>query len=358
MRLTGVNLGGFYSQVKDDKFLDEHLDTFITADDLKRIRNWGFNSVRLPVDHFFFETSPFRYDESRLARIDATASRAEKAGLKLVLDLHKAPGHSFDFKERFTNDIWDTKSENRKRFLAIWEMLGKRYSTRENMIFELLNEPVAPDASDCNVLYGEAIGAIRSRDRNHEIMLESNLWGTCSQFANLKKFDDTKIIYSFHFYEPVLITHQFAPWMSYVVHDIYKKAVKYPGRPEGLQGVIDKIGEKDDRMAEVLRENDKYWDINGLEKLFKPVLDFKEKYNVPLYCGEFGAVVLADKETRVNWTNDLMTLIKKYGISFAYWSYKNMDFGVIDDTEQYKDNPSYGADRVDHGILKALQGSI
>ncbi len=358
MKLQGLNIGGYFSQVKDDVFTDKHLDAFITDADLKQIKKWGFNSVRLPVDNFFFETEPYKYDESRLKRIDNFLSAAEKAGLYTVLDLHKAPGHSFDFKERFGNNIWDKKSESRKRFLAIWEMFAKRYASREKFAHELLNEPVAPEPGDCNDLYDEAIEVIRTRDKQHSIILESNLWGTCENFAGLKKFDDNKIIYSFHFYEPVLITHQFAPWMSYVMHNIYKKAVAYPGRPEGLAGVIEEIAKKDDKMAESLRENDKYWDINELEKRIKPVLDFKAKYNVPVYCGEFGAVVLADKKARVNWLSDFMALVKKYDISFAYWSYKNMDFGVIDVTEQYKDNENYGNDRIDHGTLEALQSAL
>ena len=40
--LSGVNLGGFFSQVKDDIFTDAHLDTFITEKDIKQIRDWGF----------------------------------------------------------------------------------------------------------------------------------------------------------------------------------------------------------------------------------------------------------------------------------------------------------------------------
>ena len=358
MRLSGLNLGGFFSQVKDDVFIDSHLDTFITNDDFKRIKAWGFNSVRLPVDYFFFETAPFKFDESRLKRIENVLAMAEKNKLTAVLDLHKTAGHSFDFKERFNNTIWDKSSDSGKRFLNVWDMLSKRFKNHENVIYELLNEPVAHDANDLNAMYDRAIEAIRSNDKYHSIMLESNLWGICGQFPLLKKFDDNNIIYSFHFYEPVITTHQFAPWMSYVIHDIYKKAVDYPGQPEGLKGVVEKLKVTDDKMAEVLENNDKFWDINGLEDLMKPMIDFKTKHNVPVYCGEFGCVVLAPPKTRQNWTDDVMTLLNKYSIGFGYWSYKNMDFGVVDYTQQYKDNPNYDTNRTDAAMLKILQKGI
>lgn len=358
MYLAGLNLGGFFSQVKDDIFTDNHLDNFIKEADFEQIKKWGFNSVRLPIDYFFFEREPFKYDESRLKRIDNVIAVTGKYGLKTVIDLHKSAGHSFDFREKSGNDIWDKKSENRKRFLAVWNMLSRRYSDHEKVIYELLNEPVAPDAEDVNELYEEAVDIIRKNDKEHCIMIESNLWGTCRQFPFLKKLNDDKIIYSFHFYEPVIVTHQLAPWMAYMIFDIYKKTVPYPGRPEGISAVLSKIREKDDKLAEMLENNDKYWDGTELEKLLQPVLNFKNKYNVPIYCGEFGIIVLADPASRKNWMRDFMGILKKHSISFGYWSYKNMDFGVVDHTEEYRNNPNYGADRVDHNILNALISGI
>jgi hypothetical protein len=87
-----------------------------------------------------------------------------------------------------------------------------------------------------------------------------------------------------------------------------------------------------------------------------PVLAFKEKFNVPILCGEFGCIAKADPQTRVNWTNDVVSLFKKHGISYTYWSYKNMDFGLYDFTEKYADNPNYAnEERLDRGILSALR---
>ena len=69
-------------------------------------------------------------------------------------------------------------------------------------------------------------------------------------------------------------------------------------------------------------------------------------------------MVLAEPETRKNWLNDFITLMKKHKVSYSYWSYKNMDFGIVDYTQQYKDNPNYDAQRLDKNTLKALQNGI
>jgi hypothetical protein len=49
-----------------------------------------------------------------------------------------------------------------------------------------------------------------------------------------------------------------------------------------------------------------------------------------LYCGEYGVNELADPESAVNWYKDIHTVLDKYGIGRAMWSYKGMDFGLSD----------------------------
>ncbi|MCX7698895.1 MAG: glycoside hydrolase family 5 protein [Candidatus Goldbacteria bacterium] len=358
MKLTGMNLGGFFSQVKNDIFTDSHIDSFITEKDLKTIRDWGFNCVRLPVDNFFFEIKPYQYDEKRLKKIDEIINISKKYGLQVILDLHKTAGHSFALKERDKNDIWDKNSDNRKRFLSIWNMFSDRYKDYENIIYEILNEPIAPDYKTWNELCDETIDVIRKNDRNHYIVIESNMWGRPVCFEGLKKFSDDKIIYSFHFYEPIVVTHQMAYWVPFVIYNIYKKYVKYPGRPQDIADAKEKLQKKDEKFATFLDGQDKNWNIKELEELLKPVLDFRNRYNVPIFCGEFGCIVVADPQTRKNWTSDIITIFKKQSISWTYWSYKNMDFGVIDYTETYKDNPNYSKDRIDHNILEVLKNGI
>ena len=50
---TGVNLGGWLSQFRE--YDPQHFKTFITADDIQRVTNWGFDHVRLPIDYPMLE---------------------------------------------------------------------------------------------------------------------------------------------------------------------------------------------------------------------------------------------------------------------------------------------------------------
>jgi len=70
MKLFGLNLGGFFSQV--EAFSKVHLNTFITEEDVIRIKNWNFNCLRLPVDYFFLENQeePYNIIEERISKIE------------------------------------------------------------------------------------------------------------------------------------------------------------------------------------------------------------------------------------------------------------------------------------------------
>ena len=65
------------------------------------------------------------------------------------------------------------------------------------------------------------------------------------------------------------------------------------------------------------------------EKLFMPALETAEKRNIPLYCGEYGVIDLADDISKINWTADICSVFDKYNIGRAYWNYKEKDFGIV-----------------------------
>ena len=359
MYLCGVNFGGYLSQADID---EKHLGTFITEKDFKAVKSWGFNAVRLPVDYMLFESDfkPFNYDLKRLKYLDRCVDWAEKHGLYIIIDLHKAPGHSFAHKEKDSNDIWNRASKSRKRFIKIWEFLSKRYSMRgDRVIYELLNEPVAAKDSQWNAVAADGLKAVRKNDKKHWVIVESNRWANVHTFKNLKLFNDGKIIYSFHFYEPIVVTHQMAEWTGFFRNNIYRHYVDYPGRPKGMKGIAQKVLKTDRSFAIFFKNQDRYWKRPDLKKMIGLIVKFRDKHNVPVLCGEFGCVAHAAPKTRLNWTRDIISLFKENNIGYTYWNYKNMDFGLVDYTVKYADNRNYkDPKRLDKPILKALQSGI
>jgi len=273
------------------------------------------------------------------------------------LDLHKAPGHTFDTREDKINNIWDKNSLNRKRFLKIWAFIAKRFRDQKNIIYEILNEPIAPQNRLWYDLAEEAIKTIRTIDTDHDIIIESNLWGEPGNFSDIPKFSDDNIIYSFHYYEPHWVTHQMAEWITFYLRNIHRKIEKYPGYYELSADKFKQL--KDHALLERVKNELGKWDKERMESSLEPILEFRDKYNVPILCGEFGCIAKADLITRKNWIEDLMSILKKNKISYTYWTYKNMDFGIYDFTEKYQDNPNYqNEQRIDEMTLNVLKNAI
>jgi endoglucanase len=59
--------------------------------------------------------------------------------------------------------------------------------------------------------------------------------------------------------------------------------------------------------------------------------EFQSAHEVPLYCGEFGSVAVADPVSRLNWTREVVRFLRDNGIGSACWTYKAMDFGLVDE---------------------------
>jgi glucan 1,3-beta-glucosidase len=87
--------------------LQQHRETFITAEDFKWIKDAGLNAVRLPVGYWALE-APKPYVESS-EFIDFALEQAQQNGLKLILDLHGAPGsqNGWDHSGRSGKIGWD-----------------------------------------------------------------------------------------------------------------------------------------------------------------------------------------------------------------------------------------------------------
>ena len=66
-------------------------------------------------------------------------------------------------------------------------------------------------------------------------------------------------------------------------------------------------------------------------ELISEAVSVAEERNVALYCGEFGVIDRAAPEDALEWYRMICSVFDRYGIGRAAWSYRMMDFGLIDD---------------------------
>ena len=349
--MRGVNFGGWFSQIdaiqeKDpDTFpgMLPHIESFLSSADFAQVKEWGFDHIRLPVDYAnVFDEETLEPREDVLSLLDKAIDWGRLCGLNVILDLHKCPGHDFHSGTTTPQKFFSDPSY-REQAKRVWAHLAERYGGNSHVLLEILNEPVAPNAEIWNEVKDELFAEIRHFAPHAPIVVGSNLWNNASQFAHLTPVEDDNVLYSFHCYTPIVFTHQLAPWIA---GDFFQERRPWPGEypapPQTENNLPHEVG---------------FWDQDRLRHSLQPVLDFQEKYKVPVACNEFGVFAQVERQARMRWLREFLEILRENRIGYSYWNYKNLDFGIISqgeslhqDNEEYNQNP----ERRDDELLSLL----
>ncbi len=134
--------------------LRAHWNSFVTRDDFVWLAGIGINAVRIPLGHWIFGPD-YPYHEKYGANshpfvtggidvLDRAFEWAEQTGIRIVLDLHAAPGCQNGFDNGGIKDVceWHTKEEYFQHSLSVLARLAQRYNGRAALhAIEVLNEP-------------------------------------------------------------------------------------------------------------------------------------------------------------------------------------------------------------------------
>jgi len=319
----GINFGGYLSQCEHTL---DHYATFITKEDVKKVKDLGFDHIRLPIDYEVLETREgFEYTEG-IAYVNQFLLWCEEYEMDVVLDLHKAYGYDFnDAGDPNKNNLF-ANEELQKRFVDLWTRLAQHYGKLPYVAFELLNEVVEEHVADnWNKLIDVTVNAIRRYAPDTPIIYGGIQWNSARTLKLLNKPEDDNIIFTFHMYEPLIFTHQKAYWVPNMPMD---KTIEYPATMEYYKEMSALIGYKGkDVTVSECKEMGKPF----LIEMIKEAVDMAKEAGVKLYCGEFGVIDRAPVEDTLRWYRDIFDVFKQFDIHAAVWSYKEMDFGVTDE---------------------------
>ncbi len=323
----GINLGGWLSQCGKDNYNDNHYSSFIVESDIEKIASWGADHIRVPIDYNVIQDDNGDFIESGFQYIDDCALWCKKYNLNFVLDLHKTAGFSFDEKDNC--DFFDN-SELQDRFIKLWCEIIKRYAHNyEFMAFELLNEITFYEtAVKWNLIVKKTISAIREISTDVKILIGGIYNNSIYGLSLLDEPADENIVFNFHCYSPLVFTHQTAGWIPNMPSDLkigYPKILsEYADESRKIFG-----NDFDNEFTQNLSEN---IDSSFFEIMFIKAVLIAEKYDVPLYCGEYGVIEKVEPNSTLNWFKDIHSAFEKLEIGRAVWTYKSKDFGITDDS--------------------------
>ena len=292
----GVNLGGWFSQCDYSK---ERLDHFITEKDIDVIAGWGMDHVRIPMDYNVLENADGSLSAEGFDRIGRAVGWCTQRGMKVVLDLHKTAGYSFDADENEGGFFHSAAYQ--ERFYRLWEGLAQRFNDPERIAFELLNE--VTDASvigEWNRIAAECIRGIR-KIAPRSLILVGSYWNNSPlAVKDLEPPADDRVVYNFHCYDPLNFTHQGASWVPQLNNDI---RIPFDGA-----GITPEL----------------------FEEQFASAIRTAEERGAALYCGEYGVIEQVEPEDAVKWFRTIHEVFERHGIARSAWTYRQMNFGLSD----------------------------
>lgn len=131
--------------------LTNHWNTWITESDFAAIAAAGLNHVRLPIGYWAFEVSPGEpYIQGQLPYLQMAVTWAQNHGLKLIVDLHGAPGSQNGFDnsgQKMPYPTWQSNGTNVARTDNIIKTIAGMFKDSSSVVVAIapLNEPAGFD---------------------------------------------------------------------------------------------------------------------------------------------------------------------------------------------------------------------
>ncbi|MCC7495125.1 MAG: cellulase family glycosylhydrolase [Fimbriimonadaceae bacterium] len=340
-RWRGFNLLHFFQSLDSG----ERSSGQVREDDLRWIRDWGFNFVRLPMDYWLWVEGDWRQtkkmrpenvgrlSEAGLARVDQTVERCRAYGLHLNLNFHRAPGYCINERDsgREPYSLWRSPAAE-DAFVHHWEVFAKRY--REvppaALSYNLVNEAPSPrdnymTREDYRRVMTRATEAIRAIDPQRLILIDG--YGAGSKIVD--EMIPAKVAQSVHAYWPSRISHYRAGWV-----DRESKMVEptWPLR-------------KPDGSVEC--------DRSLLEQHFAPWAGLIQQ-GIGVHCGECGAFNKTPYRVFWQWFETVLDILTGHGIGYSLWEFRG-SFGLLDSGRQDIAYVDWQGHKLDQELLTLLQ---
>lgn len=323
----GINFTNWLENA-DGKFKEFVFD----ATDIKLLADNGIKSLRLPIDLDLYATNrdafvkdttgtvALAFDDSTLFTVlDSFVEWTAANNMSFVIDYHE-----------YDNSYNATSAKDNKYIQMMaetWKHVAAHYAenTREDIFFELLNEPDMSagkvTAAQWTVAAQAMIDSIRSVDKKHTILFGDAQWYSISLLAKRTPFTDDNIVYVIHTYEPFAFTHQGGSWTDYATI----KGIPFPYDPAKWSTVSGDFGVTKSTQSYVKSNIKNYYKTGSKEAIMEQILKAKKwaaTNNVPVIINEFGALNLrSTAQDRLNYLTAMREICDTLQIPWTHWGY-------------------------------------
>lgn len=271
----------------------------------------GFKTVRVPINFGAWAsmTTPFKWEQQEgPAHADQFVKWALDNRLNVVVDLHHV---------EFDDSVEGAATT--ERVVWLWREIAARYKNTdpERVFFELRNEPhdIKPEVwrEQAELI----IAAVRAIAPDHTLVVGFHDWNSRNALIESKPFTDPNIIYTFHYYDPFVFTHQGATWSAKGLPELQNvpfpsngREIPVPATAKGTWVELQIRSYKADSEAKKI-----YTDL-------KAAKDWSVKNRVPIFLGEFGSFgKFPSIEDRCRHAKTVYGALGKLDIPNAWWEW-------------------------------------
>ena len=336
--------------------------------DLEALKETGFDFVRMPVDPApFLSMKTIALRGQLFASVLESVRLINEAGLKVVVDLHLIPS------EVRSIDMGNVMAEPNlfDAYVEFVRMMARTLSSQDPALVALepMNEPVIDCGEGKSDLWPGRLQKLFAAARSSATRLTLVLGGACySSAEGLTRLDpakipDDNIIWTFHSYEPFLLTHQGATWAGDFISHV--GGLPYPPHavPRAqLDAALAAVRARIEAEAPWARQSGMlaYLDeqiamLDTPEELqatmdapFELVGKWAKRHGVKpqnILLGEFGMIRqefespnVVPAKYRAVYVRDMIARAESHGFAWSMWSYGGA-FGVIEEFDGRKAEP-------------------
>ena len=335
----------------------------LTAKDLAALKDAGFDFLRMPVDPAPFlskRTKGFR--DELVASVVESARMINAAGMKVVVDMHLIPGG--EGRSVGMGQVMDDPATF-DRYVELVRTMAHALDKEDPALvaFEPMNEPVVDCEADHTNHWPDRLqrlyAAARASATRLTLVLTGGCWSGAEALARIDPgaIPDDNVIWTFHSYDPFLLTHQGATWAGDFIR--YVTGLPYPPykvpRAEldaALETIRQRIRDeaplaRRSGMIEYLDEQIATMDTREkLDALVEQPFEIVAKWAVEngikpgnIYLGEFGMIrqewenpfVMPGPE-RAAYVKDMIEHAERHGFAWSVWEYGG-SFGIVEEFE-------------------------
>ncbi|MBA4056267.1 MAG: hypothetical protein C0490_16245, partial [Marivirga sp.] len=308
----GINLTNWFqsssaSQIQFNRF---------SKKDFQNIKSLGCDVIRLPINlHAMTNGAPeYVLDPLFFSFLDQAVDWAEELDMHLILD-----NHTFDPSAPTGPDIGSV-------LVKVWSQMAAHYKDRsEHIYYEVLNEPHDISAELWGSIQQTVIDAIRAHDTNHFIVVGGVNYNSYNNLNSLPVYSDSRLIYTFHFYDPFVFTHQGASWTSPSLETL--TGVPFPYRSNAMPSVPNAL--KGTWVESLMNTYASDGTVAKIKQQLDIAVSFSIQRQVPVFCGEFGVhIPNSNNEDRVAWYAAVRNYLNEKNIPWTIWDYRG-GFGLF-----------------------------